>query len=263
MELLETISLPDLEFLIENPNSIIKEERKKFLRYAQLMTESSGKLLVHYAPVAHGYGRVYAEKAMSVQGMSRFIRNHLCHGIYHDIDIENCHPIILSHICQKNGLKCEKLLHYISNREDVLKSIHPTDRSKAKERMLSVIFGSQIKANDLPFVKAFAKEMQDIADSLFEVYSFIPVSNVKSPKFSRMSILLQDMENQILQIIAGVLDENGYRPGVYMYDGLLVYRKEEKEELNVKVLRLCEMKVLEKMELKITLTEKEIKKEWI
>lgn len=258
MELLETISLPDLQFLIQNPDLIIKEERKKFLRYAQLMTESNGKLLVHYAPVAHGYGRVYAEKAMSVQGMSRFIRNHLCHGIYHDIDIENCHPIILAHICKQNGLKCEKLQYYISNREEILKSIHK-DRSKAKERMLSVIFGSDINSNDLPFVKDFAKEMRLIADNLFDVYAFIPVSNLKSPKFSRMSILLQDMENQVLQIIALVLDENGYRPGVYMYDGLLVYRKGEGEELDAKVLKKCEEKVFEKMELKITLIEKEIK----
>lgn len=48
-----------------------------------------------------------------------------------------------------------------------------------------------------------------------------------------MSILLQDVENQILQIISACLDDNDYRPGVYMYDGLLVYRKEGEFNLNV------------------------------
>lgn len=80
MELLETISLPSLVYLVENVETlIVKEERKKFLRYAHLMIESGGKMLVKYNPVAHKYGRVYAEKALSVQSMSRFIRNSLTH----------------------------------------------------------------------------------------------------------------------------------------------------------------------------------------
>lgn len=261
MELLETISIPALLHLMQNTETlIIKEERKKFLNYANIMLEHGGKKLITYAPVEHKYGRVYAEKALSVQSMSKFIRNSLCtQDMYHDIDIENCHPILLSFICKKHLIPCQKLNLYIANREDILKFIHK-DRAKAKERMLSLIFGSELNKSATGFVRQFANELILIAEKLFDLYPHVPISNLKNPKFSRMSILLQDMENKALQIIAGFLDENGYRPGVYMYDGLLVYRKEGEKELDLNVLRKCEREIEEKMEgLKLRLTEKEIK----
>jgi hypothetical protein len=261
MELLETISIPALLHLIQNAETlIIKEERKKFLNYANIMLEHGGKKLITYAPVqTHKYGRVYAEKALSVQNMSRNVRNSLCtQDMYHDIDIENCHPILLSFICKKHLIPCKKLNLYIANREDILKFVHK-DRAKAKERMLSLIFGSELNESASGFVRQFADELILIAEKLFDLYPDIPISNLKNPKFSKMSILLQDMENKALQIIAHCLDENGYRPGVYMYDGLLVYRKEGKE-LDLNVLRKCEKEIEEKMEgLKLHLTEKEIK----
>jgi hypothetical protein len=260
MELLETISIPALLHLMQNAETlIIKEERKKFLHYANIMLEHGGKKLITYGPVDHKYGRVYAEKALSVQSMSKNIRNSLCtQDMYHDIDIENCHPILLSFICKKHLIPSKNLNLYIANREDILKFVHK-DRAKAKERMLSLIFGSQLNENTTGgFVKQFADELTLVAEKLFDLYPYVPISNLKNPKFSRMSILLQDMENKALQIIAHCLDENGYRPGVYMYDGLLVYKKGEDLDLNV--LRKCEKKIEEKMEgLKLRLTEKEIK----
>jgi hypothetical protein len=261
MELLETISIPALLHLMKNTETlIVKEERKKFLNYAQTMLDHGGKMLIKYAPVSHGFGRIYAEKALSVQSMSRFIRNSLCtQEMYHDIDIENCHPILLSFICSKHQISCKKLNLYIMNREDILKFVHK-DRAKAKERMLSLIFGSELNEKTTGFVKQFADELVQIAELLFDLYLDIPISNLKNPKFSRMSILLQDMENKALGLISRCLDEHGYRPAVYMYDGLLVYRKGEEKELDLNVLKKCEEEVMEKMEgLKIHLTEKEIK----
>ena len=39
-----------------------------------------------------------------------------------DIDMINCHPVILLNLCQKNKVKCNILKNYVENRNIILDS---------------------------------------------------------------------------------------------------------------------------------------------
>jgi len=55
-----------------------------------------------------GCGRVYANKSLSLGSIRKEVRHTLAKEKYVDIDIENCHPIILKQLCDKNDIN----IHY-------------------------------------------------------------------------------------------------------------------------------------------------------
>jgi hypothetical protein len=76
-------------------------------------------------PTAH-VGRLYPKRgASSVQGLKRDVRKALTHDNYTDIDIVNCHPVLLSQLFKKHNIECPYLDEYIENREEHLEAIMP------------------------------------------------------------------------------------------------------------------------------------------
>ena len=71
-------------------------------------------------------GRLYPKRgASSVQGLKRDVRKALTHDNYTDIDIVNCHPVLLSQLFKKHNLECPRLDEYIAHREEHLETIIP------------------------------------------------------------------------------------------------------------------------------------------
>ena len=71
-----------------------------------------------------------------------------------------------------------------------------------------------------------------------------------------MSLVLQDIENTVLMEMANFFKRSGYTIGVYMYDGMMIYRRENEEDLPPALLRECEVHVRESTSWEITLTVK-------
>lgn len=274
----EEINLDRLKWIMGNSEwCIVREEQTKFDSYADKMI-STGSRLVKYSPVAHGKGRVYADGAMSLQGFSKKIRNDLARGIYHDIDMTNCHPVFLLQVCASQGmndlLSTENLRYYINHREAVLESICDyyvnCKRGDAKVLMLMLMYGGKAKswlsrigmpdARLHPFIEKYAKELGTIAKFIDEKYPDFPVTSPSNHLFSKMSLLMQDVENTVLMSMSKFFSANGYPPGVYLYDGLMIYRKERgtTEPLEPEILRTCEVHVLEETGFNVQLEEKEI-----
>ena len=268
----EAIDLKGLEWIQENMDKIVKEERTKFSSYAEKM-EGKGYRLVAYSPVEHGKGRVYADGALSLQSFSKKIRNTLARGIYHDIDMVNAHPIILRGICIQNDWPCVKLDHYIKHRERVLVEVmtrFECKRGNAKVLMLSLMYGGTVsawidrgkfkKAEYPQFIKEYTVELESIANGIFHKYEEIPIVTTRRPKFSKMSLLIQDIENQILMEMSNFFKLNGYEPAIYMFDGLMVYRKDQGKEgpINRSVLTSCQTHLKEVIGWSVSLEEKPI-----
>ena len=55
-----------------------------------------------------------------------------------DIDMVNCHPVILNYLCKKNNVECNILKNYIENRKLILSSF-AEDRKSVKELFLSIL----------------------------------------------------------------------------------------------------------------------------
>ncbi len=271
----ESVNMPGLRWIRSNLDEVVQEERTKFSTYADRMEEGDGTRLVVYAPTGHGKGRVYADGASSLQSFSKKIRATLARGIYHDIDIANAHPFILRGICERNNWPCPKLIHYIENRETIFKSImgaYDCARGNAKVLMLSLMYGGGISAwkergnfvesgSGMPqFVSEYTLELESIAAKIFVTYEDIPVATTKRPHFSRMSLLIQDVENGIVMEMGKFFKLNGYEPGVYLFDGLMIYRKERGTlgPLDRTVLVSCQTHLKEVVGWDVSLEEKPI-----
>ena len=114
----------------ENLDRIIKAKRldpgqlTQLQRLRKRLKEQKGisHEVIFTLPTSH-VGRLYPKRgASSVQGLKRDVRKALTHDSYTDIDIVNCHPVLLSQLFKRHNLECPCLDEYIANREENLES---------------------------------------------------------------------------------------------------------------------------------------------
>lgn len=246
MKLRESVNVRELEWVIQNLDTVIKEERVKFQSY--YMSLRNGEAMVRYKKSSGHHGRLYAAGALSLQGFSVGLRNKLAGGIYQDIDMENCHPVFLLQLCERNGWDAPELRNYVENREQVLRMIHP-NRLQSKTIMLKLMYGGEVTVNH-PIIDRFKKEISRLARLIFSKY---PIGHPKmdNPLYSRMSLVLQDIENTVLMEMVSFFKSARYEPGVLMFDGLMVYRQDRPLPL-----RECEYFIEQRTGWKVTLVEK-------
>ena len=56
----------------------------------------------------------------SMQGIWSVYRGLLMYNIGTDIDMKNCHPVLLRYICNLYGIKCPELEYYVNHRDECL-----------------------------------------------------------------------------------------------------------------------------------------------
>ena len=114
----------------ENLDRIIKAKRldpgqlTQLQRLRKRLKEQKGisHEVIFTLPTSH-VGRLYPKPgASSVQGLKRDVRKALTHDSYTDIDIVNCHPVLLSQLFKRHNLECPCLDEYITHREEHLES---------------------------------------------------------------------------------------------------------------------------------------------
>lgn len=113
-------------------------------------------------------GRRFAVKAQSLQSFSKYIRHTITHDIYNDIDIVNCHPVILKQYCDKNGIACDCLTYYIEHRDECLNElmlVHKFNRDEAKRMFLTVMNGGKRFSGSKLFT-AFKNETSTILSEI-------------------------------------------------------------------------------------------------
>ena len=257
---------------------VVPEERKKLSDYLHLMLAGGGTRQVRYLQGEYCKGRLYAEGSLSLQGFSRGVRNYLAEGLYHDIDMANCHPTFAIAVAQKHGWPHKYLKHYVEHREDVLQMVTEfacCTRDQAKVLMLRITFGGSwekwLQEESLPsgvsqpsVIANYATELERMAVRVKSAYADYPALKQSNPLFSRLSLLLQDLENQVLGVMRSHLASEGYQPAVLMYDGLMVHRRQigSRSAMPVEVLRRCEAQIAKALGFTIRLEEKGIHSDW-
>jgi len=189
------------------------------------------------------WGRMFSD-GVSLQGISRVIRQTIARQIYWDIDISNAHPVILHTYCVKNKIEVPTLTRYIQHRDELLADIiglidsetgKPLTRDDAKTIPLAIINGGKrshlFKQGCLPdWVKLLEREIVDI-------YNFFVKTDI-GKKFHRRAVSKKDrnvegstlnyflcqQENEILCAMYRYLVEAGVRVGVFCFDGMMVYK---------------------------------------
>ena len=93
-------------------------EKQYLINYSKLVKKGKATVIYNKAKGIK-YGRVNPHKALGLFSIRREIRHTLCKGTFIDIDIENCHPVILLQICEANDIGCKYLKRYVDERQNI------------------------------------------------------------------------------------------------------------------------------------------------
>jgi len=211
----------------------------------KLSTKKAGKL---------GWGRLYGTKG-SLETLEKECRGTICSDFYHDIDIVNCHPVLLSQFAKnKYNHDLVELDRYVADRENYLKLIGGS-RDDAKEEMIRILYGGATRNEFLmPLsgeVKAFSKFLSRQEEYKELVNAVKHEDNIYG---SMLSFILQTEERKCMFVMKECLEEAGWSVDVLAYDGVMI-RKNEKLDLAT-CCRGVEKAVKEKMGYDISVVDK-------
>lgn len=127
IELKENIDVNVLDKLINsillketfnNPMAkIYKTEKNQLIKYRNLL-QDDGFVHVKYERVkGMNCGRVNPNKSLGLFSIRREVRQTLAKERYVDIDVDNCHPVLLYQILKANNIKNKYLKSYIQQRQ--------------------------------------------------------------------------------------------------------------------------------------------------
>lgn len=216
---------PDRVYKILNPKNgldplkVIKKIVKQRLTELQSYYKYSTKL--------QDSGRLYAVGGV-LQAMPREFRGLIQNNQY-DVDIVNCHPIILSQFCSKNNIDCPHLKEYANNRDFHLERIANDlrcSKKEVKEIFLSVLNGGIRDGISDDFFKNFKTECYDIHHQIKNLYPE-RYNKIKSRKDfnasgSLTNVILCEIENQLLIHAINFLSNEGYEITTLVFDGFMV-----------------------------------------
>lgn len=140
-----------------------------------------------------------------------------------DVDIINCHPSILRHLCQINEYNCPQLDNYCENRKKII-----DDKLATKNEIVISMYMSESVMTYSPFLKLFDAEMKALQKLFYdnERYEFIKKTvniSKKNPIGTFLSYLLQYHERLIISCVCNFFEENNIEICSQMFDGCMVY----------------------------------------
>lgn len=229
-----------------------RDERSMLIRYQSIMNDKY-EAVVKYEQKLDDLGRFFADRGLSLQTFSKKIRHTLVADTHLDIDITNCHPVILLQYCDNHNIDCDCIRDYVNNREERLQElmkVFHTDRNTVKELMISLLYLGKVsdyaikndlqgEANSFPaWLDTFEKEMKNISGR-FQQYNEVLFNKIKeqnitgkdSPIATTMSYVLGDIENKIIQHTVQFFNRNKYKVDTLCFDGILIRKKEIPDDL--------------------------------
>lgn len=169
--------------------------------------------------------------SLSIQGLPTFFRGLICKDIMTDIDMVNCHPIIILNLCKKYNVTHKYLEQYCNERKELIAN----KEANKKDVIASINKHTNLK-NSTPFmtkldaeIKMIQKEFMDL--SVFSLQlEFAKESCAKKKDYKRhnvagtfMSVVATSYEVQILHTILPFIRNKGIEVGVLMFDGFMIY----------------------------------------
>ena len=161
-----------------------------------------------------------------IQSLPTKYRGLICKSMT-DVDMVNCHPILLFNLCEKHNIPCPYLKYYCENRSECLEKY--TSKTIIMESMNTSWHIKKISA----WMNTFDVEMKSIQKALIALPEYeqqkelAKRSNKKKGKVNLegafISNLVTTYEVQILQKCIEYARLNHIEIGVLMYDGFMFY----------------------------------------
>jgi hypothetical protein len=146
-----------------------------------------------------GYGRLYADKGLSLQMVPSDIRNALCSRLVHDVDMANAHPNFELHLAKTHGWVCDQLQRLCCNREQVLQEVqnaYSIDRTAAKVVLLKLLY-----LGGLPLDHRNAKALEGLECG--EINSF-EAPGISSSSSSSTYTYLEELQAELRTLASNI-----------------------------------------------------------
>jgi hypothetical protein len=173
----------------------------------------------------HNCGRMTATGA-SITGMWSEYRKVLTYSYDEDIDIKNCHPVILSQVLSREGIAFPLLNELVAHREEL------TERAGVdKVRWLKILNGGGISVDDNELVREFKAQRDCAVNELMslpkcrKLMSYAQKKQTdrnKNVKNSALSVLLCNLERECAVLAMRSLESKNYKISAFIYDGFHV-----------------------------------------
>lgn len=291
MQLIEKVDITKLRLIIDNFDALydagkIRQKDRVKNKYTDKKTaltiiheyylrkKTSDK--IEYA-FKHGinWGRMFSKK-MSLQGLCKAVRHTIAKDFYLDLDIVNCHPVILLKLCSALGVNTPVLRDLVENRDDYLQDLiteYKIDRETAKAIPLAIINGGE-RADKL--AKEYHCPPPDWLISLQNEVQIIYEAYIKTEEGKNMKRRATDqsktkkwiniqgstinyhlckMENEILTTIVRKLWDMRLDVGVFCFDGCMIYKDERVDD---ELLKSLEEEIKDKLGYDIRIKVKEM-----
>ena len=226
--LLETYTFENYMTDYEGKKGDAKKEYDKIIKYLSFKVKKPNEWVPYGYAKGRVNGRLYGQN--SIQGLKKEIRSFLTEGITTDIDIANCHPVILLELCLKHEFECPNLKDYVNNRETKLKAIMECDnisREHAKKKVLASTNSNKRINSTCEFMKNYDKEMAALHKKFLEetTYAYVKDFAKDEGNFegSFINHILCINEEHILKVMRDYCDKNGIKMHSLYFDGLMVY----------------------------------------
>ena len=164
----EIVDKEKLKYILDNNN--FNEEVNNLARNYHESLDDIGRKRVQYKQKFKHKDRYYGIGSC-LSYLKKEIRNSIMPKNIKDIDMINCHPVILLNLCQKNKLKCNLLKNYVENRNIILDSFGD-NRKTVKELFLTILNGGfkKIYSKDVEvnnYLKLFEEEILKIQNYFY------------------------------------------------------------------------------------------------
>lgn len=210
------------------------------------------------------WGRLVPYGNYGLQTLHKDIRCALSMKYYWDVDIKNCHGILLNQIAEKEGWVHTYLNELCENREQIFKNIMDSDnrmtRDSIKVLFLSLFYGGDYHGNNQWINDNFYPEIKLIMNNLSLMYPDVlkncKKSNPDNPIGSCCSLILQDLECNILLGLDEYFTQNNRSMDVLIHDGGLIRKLKDETEFPKTLLKGAESFILKHFNYKIELVIK-------
>ena len=140
-----------------------------------------------------------------------------------DIDMINCHPVVLLNLCQKNKVKCNILKNYVENRNLILDSFGD-NRKTVKELFLTILNGGfKNTYSEDSTINNFLKLLEN---EIIKIQKYFYSKDRRYLKKDynylgkNLSRIFLEKENQILQTMINYFVSKRVKIFTLEYDGL-------------------------------------------
>lgn len=267
--------------------NIFENEKDQLIKYKALFKKISHAVIKYKRSKGNPYGRCNPVGGLGLHNLRREIRQTLTKGRFTDIDVKNCHPVILLQLIQHAGIPTIQLKSYVENRQDwfnLITGAYQCTEEQAKTLMILYTYGGGFKKwidkekldesfEELPELKAFKNEVRHyhgvitrhnphllkVAKKIKFDSGLLDTTNIEG---TVCAYFLQEYEVRILETLYNYCIDNNIiknRVAVLCADGLMI----ETENYDESLLTIFNKIVKEKIGFDLMFVEKPMTQDYL